>query len=248
MRCSVCGADNLEGSVYCEDCGARLPAAAAAAVTQEASGVVAAAPAPTPIAPPVAATPPPPVPVAPTPDPTPPPTATPTVAASANQNCSACGAVNPVGVAFCEDCGASLSETHAPIEASPPPTPVSYDAPAAATPAPVATAPTPAVGASRLVHTSGREFMLQKDLILMGRRSPVDGIYPEVDLTELDVESYISRKHGRLSRQGDVFVYEDLGSSNGSFHNGARLQPHIQTPLKEGDSIRLGKTELFLRS
>jgi len=36
MRCSVCGADNLEGAAYCEDCGARL-AGVAAPVTQEAS-------------------------------------------------------------------------------------------------------------------------------------------------------------------------------------------------------------------
>lgn len=244
MRCSVCGADNLEGSIYCEDCGARLPAASAAAapVTQEASAVhPVAAPVATPVATPI---PPVPTPVAAAP--------VAEVSAGANQNCGGCGAINPPGVAFCEDCGASLSETFTSIEASPASQPVVYDAPtqvAAPTPVPVVTPVVPVMAAPtpRLVHSSGKEFPLLKDLILMGRRSPVDGIYPEVDLTELDVESYISRKHGRMVRSDQGYVFEDLGSSNGSFYNGARLQPNVQTPLKEGDSIRLGKTELFLR-
>jgi hypothetical protein len=240
MRCSVCGADNLEGSIYCEDCGARLPAASAAPVTQEASAVH-------PIAAPVAPSLP--------PVPTPAVTVAPAVAeaSGANQNCGGCGAINPPGVAFCEDCGASLSETFPSIETAPTSQPVVYDAPTqVAAPIPVAVVapvaqPVAATPTPRLVHSSGKEFPLIKDLILMGRRSPVDGIYPEVDLTELDVESYISRKHGRMVRSEQGFVFEDLGSSNGSFYNGARLQPNVQTPLKEGDSIRLGKTELFLR-
>ena len=87
MRCSVCGADNLEGSIYCEDCGARLPAASAAAapVTQEASAVhPVAAPVATPVAAPI---PPVPTPVAAAP--------VPEVVAGANQNCGGCGAINP---------------------------------------------------------------------------------------------------------------------------------------------------------
>ena len=250
MRCSVCGADNLEGSVYCEDCGARLPGVAAAApVTQEASGVAPAVPHPTApppaAAPPVEAYTPPPPPV-----PAPPVEAAPPAAAPAGANitCGACGAVNPPGVAFCEDCGASLSDTPPASVSGEFTPPVSYDAPA-----PVASvvAPPPPVVApvanARLVHTTGKEFPLNKDVILMGRRSPVDGIFPEVDLTDVDTESYISRKHGRITRGADGFVFEDLGSSNGSFYNGTRVQAHVQQVLREGDSLRLGKTELLVR-
>src|SRR4051812_23116944 len=103
MRCNVCGADNLEGSVYCEDCGARLPAAQAI-VTQE--------------------TPPQPQPLPPLPSPSaehgapqvhqPEPAYVPPAAtappAGGNVVCAACAASNPAGVAFCEDCGASLGE------------------------------------------------------------------------------------------------------------------------------------------
>ncbi|CAN0273262.1 unnamed protein product [Phaeothamnion confervicola] len=251
MRCSVCGADNIEGSVYCEDCGARLPVASTPAPapayhapapsvdtgnpTQEAS-----APSipPAPVAPPP--TPPVPSPVAaPEPAPTP---------SGANITCGACGAVNPPGVAFCEDCGASLSDAPPPPVSGEFTPPVSYDPaptqpPVSYQPQPVA----PPASQPRLIHTTGKEFPLSKDVILMGRRSPVDGIFPEVDLTDVDTESYISRKHGRITRNEDGFVFEDLGSSNGSFYNGTRVQANVQQVLKEGDSLRLGKTELLVR-
>jgi pSer/pThr/pTyr-binding forkhead associated (FHA) protein len=49
-----------------------------------------------------------------------------------------------------------------------------------------------------------------------------------------------------MGEQGPV--YEDLGSSNGSFHNGTRLQQGVQAVLREGDRLRLGKTELIYHS
>ncbi|MFN8609993.1 MAG: zinc ribbon domain-containing protein [Vulcanimicrobiota bacterium] len=254
MRCNVCGADNLEGAAYCEDCGARLPMGAAQP-TREASQAsvtptpVSVAPVPTPVEapPPVAEVPapppPPPVPVDPvTVAPTPVPVApTPPVAASAPTACPACGAQNLPGVAFCEDCGASLSDAPASGAATAPP--VHYDAAPPVTTAPMTVQST----RPRLVHTSGREFPLEKDTILLGRRSPVDGIFPEVDLTDYDTDSYISRRHGRITRHDSGFVYEDLGSSNGSWVNGNKLQAHIQQPLGEGNSLRLGKTEMVVR-
>lgn len=253
MRCNVCGADNLEGAVYCEDCGARLPVAAAP-VTQEAS-TIAPAVAPSPVAPP-----PPPVPAfspapvaSPAPNPEPPPVAAPAPDPVVSSGpsvlvCPACGAHNPPGVAFCEDCGASLSETPPTSAAAAVAPPVVYDTPvpsAAVIGSP--TPPAPAVVRSRLVLTSGHEFPMEKDSILLGRRSPVDGIFPEVDLTDHDTDSYISRRHGRITRQDSRWVYEDLGSSNGSWVNGTKLQPHIQQPLQEGDSLKLGKTEMVVR-
>ncbi len=246
MRCNVCGADNLEGAAYCEDCGARLPMAAAQP-TQEASQAsvaptptpVSVAPVPTPVTPVEAA------PVLPAPTP---PVSSPepaTVAPAAGPTaCPACGAQNLPGVAFCEDCGASLSDAPASGAAVSPP--VVYDAVPTVAP-PIAAAPTAHSTRPRLVHTSGREFPLEKDTILLGRRSPVDGIFPEVDLTDYDTDSYISRRHGRITRHEAGYVYEDLGSSNGSWVNGNKLQAHIQQPLGEGNSLRLGKTEMVVR-
>lgn len=232
MKCSVCGSENLEGSAYCEDCGARLPVGAAAVATQEAP----AAPS-MPVAPP----PPPPVP-APEPVaavPAPPPAAEePSV--SGTVTCSACGAENPSYEAYCEDCGASLTAARAGAGlAAPVPVPV------AAPPAP----PSPVAARPRLALVdSGTEFPVDKDEIALGRRSPADGIFPDVDLTDVDVESYISRRHGRIVRQDGRFLYEDIGSSNGSFLNGTRLQSGVQAELHEGDRLRLGKTEMVFRA
>lgn len=256
MRCNVCGADNLEGSAYCEDCGARLPAgsgAAAPVATPVATPVVAApvaAPPPVAVAAPVTQEQPSPVVAPPSVEPVSPPPVSaapePPVAAATPGIivCPACSAQNPPGVAFCEDCGASLSD--APVTSAATAPPVVYDA----TPHPVASvsAPVAAAGRARLVLTNGKgEFPLEKDTILMGRRSPVDGIFPEVDLTDHDTDSYISRRHGRITRQDSGFVYEDLGSSNGSWVNGSKMQPHVQQPLREGDGLRLGKTEFVVR-
>jgi len=56
----------------------------------------------------------------------------------------------------------------------------------------------------------------------------------------------ISRQHARISRErtGD-YAIEDLGSSNGTFVNGLRIQsPRLLSP---GDSIETGATTLVVR-
>ena len=162
----------------------------------------------------------------------------------------ACGASNAAGETYCEDCGASLpgSSADTPIPAA-----TIADAPPPITQPPAAVAPaTPqeavaavASGKPRLESKeTGQTFILSKDENLVGRRSPVDGIFPEVDLTEADKDSYISRRHGKIIVGDAGTIYEDLGSSNGSFHNGSRLQQGVQAQLSEGDNLRLGRTEL----
>lgn len=53
-------------------------------------------------------------------------------------------------------------------------------------------------------------------------------------------DAEISRRHAQITPQGDSYVLEDLGSTNGTFVNGLRLnQP---TALKHGDSVEFGDT------
>lgn len=239
--CTVCGAENMEGSIYCEDCGARLPVATPAADPAP----VAAAPAP-PTPPPTPAAPPEPTP-APEPVSAPEPAPAPAAPAASGGSsvCDACGAENPAGEAYCEDCGAALGGAGS---STPVPTATVPDAPPPVTPPPQPTAAPPApvaASSSKLKLANGaEEWSLSKDVINIGRRSPVDGIFPEVDLTEADTDSYISRRHGRITMGEQGPIYEDLGSSNGSFLNGTRLQQGVQAVVKDGDRLRLGKTEL----
>jgi len=52
----------------------------------------------------------------------------------------------------------------------------------------------------------------------------------------------VSKEHARITRRPDgKFLYEDLGSLNGSFYAGARLKERV---LADGDEILVGATQL----
>ncbi len=92
-------------------------------------------------------------------------------------------------------------------------------------------------------------FELVKNENLVGRRDPMSNIFPEVDLSKFDPQTKISRKHARIRREGDKFVLEDLGSSNGTILKPAlkekmRIAPHQPQVLENGDKIILGDTTL----
>jgi pSer/pThr/pTyr-binding forkhead associated (FHA) protein len=55
-----------------------------------------------------------------------------------------------------------------------------------------------------------------------------------------------SRRHARVSAQGDLAVVEDLGSTNGTYVNGQPIEgPRVVRP---GDRIRVGLTIIELRT
>jgi len=213
MKCDVCGSDNLEGAAYCEDCGAKL-----VVVPHDVSSTPPPAPAVTPVAPP-------PAPAAA------PPSAP--AATGASVQCPSCGADNPSTEAYCVDCGANLGSSPAPAAVS--------------APVPVAPAAAPAAAASgcaRIALADGtKQFDLNKEITTMGRRSPADQIEPDVDLTNDDPESYVSRRHAQILRNDDEYIFEDVGSSNGSFLNNVKMAAGEQRVLRNGDRLRLGKTE-----
>jgi eukaryotic-like serine/threonine-protein kinase len=55
-------------------------------------------------------------------------------------------------------------------------------------------------------------------------------------------DSYASRAHAHVDRQGFTFTVTDLGSANGTKVNGRRLAPHTPTVLTIGDKIEVGYT------
>ncbi|MDZ4278202.1 MAG: winged helix-turn-helix domain-containing protein [Dehalococcoidia bacterium] len=52
----------------------------------------------------------------------------------------------------------------------------------------------------------------------------------------------VSRRHARLTWDGESFLVEDLGSKNGTWLNGEPLSK--QTPLKDGDELELADSRL----
>jgi pSer/pThr/pTyr-binding forkhead associated (FHA) protein len=73
-----------------------------------------------------------------------------------------------------------------------------------------------------------RSFSISREMTVIGRRQDCDLMIP---LGE------ISRKHCRIIRDGEALRLEDLGSSNGTFHNGRRVQ---EAELSAGDTIQVG--------
>jgi len=73
-----------------------------------------------------------------------------------------------------------------------------------------------------------RSFSVARDVTVIGRHEDCDLRIPLGD---------ISRKHCRLIKDGNVLKLEDLGSSNGTYRNGERIQ---ETELSPGDTIQLG--------
>ena len=55
-------------------------------------------------------------------------------------------------------------------------------------------------------------------------------------------DRYLSRRHAEIARDGSGWVVKDLGSANGTYLNGDRIE--AETPLKSGDRIRIGDTEI----
>ena len=93
---------------------------------------------------------------------------------------------------------------------------------------------------------AGKEFVLSENEILIGRWDADNGVFPDVDLDADDPEAKVSRRHARIFRNGDQYLIEDLGSTNGTFVNrGRRLLPGNRQIIQDGDEIIIGKT--FLR-
>lgn len=80
-----------------------------------------------------------------------------------------------------------------------------------------------------------RSFPVTREMTIIGRREDCDLRIPLGD---------VSRKHCRLIREADSFRMEDLGSSNGTYVNGRRIQEAI---LQPGDTVRVGPVLFVLQ-
>lgn len=101
-----------------------------------------------------------------------------------------------------------------------------------------------------LVHKkSGMDFSFARGTeTSVGRRDPVTGIYPDVDLSPVDSQRSISRRHAKIFRRGEkYFLSEEIGTMNGTFVNGERLETGVPAEVKPGDELRFGVVELEFR-
>lgn len=77
---------------------------------------------------------------------------------------------------------------------------------------------------------------------VIGRKDPMLAFTPEIDLTSFGgYQMGISRKHAAIRRKGDQLELVDLGSRNGTFLNGKKIESNQSALLTHHDEIRLGK-------
>lgn len=81
-----------------------------------------------------------------------------------------------------------------------------------------------------------------KDSITFGRRDAQNNIIPTVDLsTNYGALLGVSRMHAEILFRDDGCFIEDLNSSNGTWVNERKIDPHDPFPLRNGDQVRLGQ-------
>jgi pSer/pThr/pTyr-binding forkhead associated (FHA) protein len=80
----------------------------------------------------------------------------------------------------------------------------------------------------------GERYELDSQPLTLGRGSPND--------IELHGDEFASSSHARVEPRRDGVWIEDIGSTNGTFVNGTRIErPRRLTP---GDVIRVGETDM----
>lgn len=90
-----------------------------------------------------------------------------------------------------------------------------------------------------IILASGQTFPLKADMVVVGRKDPTLGIYPEIPLTDKTV----GRRHAYLRYQQGKYTVEDLNALNKTRLNGVTLTPHEECILKDGDILRFGSVE-----
>ncbi|WP_309081763.1 DUF3662 and FHA domain-containing protein [Zhihengliuella sp.] len=112
-------------------------------------------------------------------------------------------------------------------------------APSPAAPGPSAPAPSPAGGTQRtqpILQFGGKRYGLNSDSIILGRSSQAD---IPVD------DTGVSRRHLEIRQENGRTYAVDLGSTNGSYVNGQRIDGRAE--LFDGSIITMGRSRITFR-
>jgi FHA domain len=90
-------------------------------------------------------------------------------------------------------------------------------------------------------YSPERRFRLAGPEMRIGRRSPSQGLEPEIDLTGPPTDPGVSRMHAALLAEPDGgWAILDPGSENGTLVNGTEIAAGVRVPVHDGDRIHLG--------
>ncbi len=94
----------------------------------------------------------------------------------------------------------------------------------------------------KLIFSNGKEVELSGEQALVGRVDhDVQGITPDVDLSDIPGADTTSRIHATIEHVGSTYMVTDLNSTNATRVNGKRLEPDKASPINDGESLQFGK-------
>src|SRR6266849_784723 len=86
------------------------------------------------------------------------------------------------------------------------------------------------------VATGTSFFLSTADETTIGRADPVTGILPDIDLTPVDTNRSVSRRHAKIIHStGEYHVLEEVGTVNGTYVNDQRIPTGVPVTLHDGD-------------
>jgi pSer/pThr/pTyr-binding forkhead associated (FHA) protein len=159
--------------------------------------------------------------------------------------CSQCGSQNSDNARFCSQCGTPLAQPAGEAAPSDATATITFGGPAKSdtdehgslNSADAAAVDALPAGSALLVVQrgpgAGSRYLLDTDLSTVGR-------HPESDIFLDDIT--VSRRHVEFRRSEDAFRVHDVGSLNGTYLNGDRVD---DAALQNGDEVRIGKFRLI---
>ena len=100
-------------------------------------------------------------------------------------------------------------------------------------------------GIALVVRGSEDPILVAEDDFIVGRYDP-DAAQPTVDLTMYNAGALgVSRRHARIQRHEDIYLVEDLNSTNGTWINQSRVQAGKKQGLPNGAILQLGQMVLY---
>jgi pSer/pThr/pTyr-binding forkhead associated (FHA) protein len=99
------------------------------------------------------------------------------------------------------------------------------------------------VAGPRLVRTIGG--------LKLGDDMPINGVLSigrAQGCTYKFNDAELSSNHAEFRLEGGIPMVTDLGSTNGTFINGSKIEAHLPVPLKEGDQVKVGTIILIFKN
>ncbi len=159
--------------------------------------------------------------------------------------CTNCQHKNVTGAMFCAECGAQLDGIDTLITQAITNEEIAGELSKQPAHAEVAAPPVNSWISLHLMDSGKILPLASRNEFTLGRLSEGQPIMPDIDLTPYQAyASGVSRLHAVVKRDANRVLVMDLGSSNGTYVNGRRINPHVEEPLSHGDIVALGKLKI----